>query len=471
MFARGRFAGRSGQIFIVPREGDIITSRDEIYRFTHGTPWDYDARIPFLLHGAPFVRQGEYRDAVGQEDVAPTLAAILGVPPAATMDRQPLLQAIDPKAGKPAVVLLLVLDGMRADYFERYADRMPTLTRLRREGAWFAEARTRVLPTVTSVGHATIGTGADPWVHGESSNTMFNYVTGESQEAYGKELDPRELMALTIGDLWNIATDGRAIIIGQGGANRATAGLLGHGACLLNGRPVIAQSYNSGDGGWETNATCYRLPDYMKQIQAKTYWTAAGGTWMGHKIDSAKTFRASSLFQRFEGDALIALIEHESIGADDIPDLLLVNLKAPDYIGHAYGPDAPETQATLTELDSQVKRVLDALVTKVKAKSIFTVITADHGMAAEPQPGRRHYGDEIVTLLHARFDPEGRLVKQYASDPASGQIYLDRERLTSLGYTLVDVAAFLEKQDFIAAAFTEDDVIGALPTHLGDRSR
>ena len=54
MFARGYFPGRSGQLFIVPREGDFITERDPLYVFMHGSPWDYDTRIPLLFHGAPF---------------------------------------------------------------------------------------------------------------------------------------------------------------------------------------------------------------------------------------------------------------------------------------------------------------------------------------------------------------------------------------------------------------------------------
>ena len=60
-------------------------------------------------------------------------------------------------------------------------------------------------------------------------------MTGKSQPAYDA-LDPRELMALTLADIWNLATDGKAIIIGQGGAIRATAGLVGRGACLVNAR-------------------------------------------------------------------------------------------------------------------------------------------------------------------------------------------------------------------------------------------
>jgi predicted AlkP superfamily pyrophosphatase or phosphodiesterase len=443
-------------VFVVPREGDIITERDELYGFMHGSPWDYDTRIPILLHGTPFIRQGTWTGPAAQQDVAPTLAALFGTPPAATMSGRVLREALAEGGGRPRVIALVVLDGMRADYFERYAADMPTLARLKREGAWFAEARTTALPTVTSVGHATIGTGTDPRIHGLASNTVFNRATGKPQPAY-LGLDPGELMALTIGDLWNLATDGRAVIVGQGGAIRATAGLVGRGACLVGARPVIAASYSTRDAGWETNPTCYRMPEYLKAINGKTYWESAGGTWKGHDIASPTLFRASSVFQRFEGDALMAVIEREPFGADDVTDLLAVNMKGPDYIGHAFGPVAEETRETLAELDRQMSRVLETLARKSGGR-LVTVVTADHGMPAEPAPGRRHYGDDVVKLIHDRFDPEGKTVMQYATDTANSQIYLDTTRLNSRGYSLKDVATFLESLEFIAAAFTDDNV-------------
>ena len=94
-------------------------------------------------------------------------------------------------------------------------------------------------------------------------------------------------MALTLADVWNIATDGRAVIVGQGGAIRATAGLVGHGACLVNGRRVIAASYGARDGGWETNPTCYTMSEALKPLNGRPFWEGAGGTWMGHDIASA----------------------------------------------------------------------------------------------------------------------------------------------------------------------------------------
>jgi type I phosphodiesterase/nucleotide pyrophosphatase len=460
MFARGYFPGRSGQIFVVPREGDVITDRNPLYRFMHGSPWDYDTRIPILFHGTPFIRKGQWPDAVSQQDIAPTLGALLGVAPAATFTGHVLSAVLAPNASRPRIIALFVLDAMRADYFTRYADVMPTLTRLKSEGAWFSEARVTNLPTVTGVGHATIGTGSDPRLHGITVNTLFNRVTGKSQEAYDA-LDPRELMALTLADTWNIATDGRAIIIGQGGAIRATAGLVGRGACLINGRTILAASYNAADAGWETNPACYRMSDALKAFNAKPVWEKAGGTWMGHDIASPTKFRASSLFQRFEAEALIAVLDHEPIGEDEITDLVMVNMKGPDYTAHAHGPDSPELKETLSELDRQITRVVDLLTRKAGAGRSVLTITADHGMPPEPAAGRRHYSDEVVTLIHDRLDPGAKSLVQFYVDAANSQLYVDAARLRSLGLTLKDIVALLEAQDFYAAAFTEDEVRAA----------
>lgn len=459
MFARGYFPGRSGQVFVVPNEGDIITSRDPLYRFMHGSPWDYDTRIPILFHGTPYIRAGNYTTAAKQQDIAPTLGAIVGVPSPATYTGRVLSEAIAGQPAKPRLVSVIVLDAMRADYFDRYAALMPTLTRLRKEGAWFAEARAIVLPTVTGVGHATIGTGADPRIHGITVNNLFNRVTGKSQEAYD-QLDTRELMALTLADSWNLATDGKAVIIGQGGAIRATAGLVGRGACLVGARRVVAASYGGADGGWETNPACYAMSPVLKNFVGRRVWEAAGGTWMGHDIASASKFRASALFQKFEAEALRAVVNDSAAGADEVTDFVFVNMKGPDYAAHAHGPDSKELQETLAELDRQMAAYLALIEKKAGANRSITVFTADHGMPGEARAGRRFYPEDIIPLIHKRFDPEGRIV-QYYGDAAGNQLHLDTARIQSLGFSLKDVATFLEGLDMFAAAFTEDEVRAA----------
>jgi hypothetical protein len=466
-FARGYFPGRSGQIFLVAREGDFIVDRNPLYAFMHGSPWEYDTHIPLLLHGPPFIKQGVSSEPVTQQDLVPTLAAILGTAPPATASGHVLSPALAASAERPRVVALFVLDGMRADYFETYAQVMPTLSRLRREGAWFNSAHVTSVPTLTSVGHANLGTGAEPRMHGLAVNNLFNRVTGKAQEAYS-ELDPRELMALTLADVWNIETEGRAIIVGQGGAIRAVAGLVGHGACTVNGRPVLAASYSTRTGGWETNSACYTLPETLKSISADDYWKRAGGTWMNHDIADRTRFRHSGLFQRFEGDALAAVLEDAAIGADAVTDLVLINLKGPDYVGHAYGPASAEMKELLGELDRQLARALKIITRKAGEGRTVVAIAADHGMPVEPRAGGRHYVDDLAALLDRRFSPGGGTVVQYFNDAANNEIYLDTARLRSLGFSLKDVAAFLETQGQFAAVFTEEEVRLA-QSHLRER--
>jgi predicted AlkP superfamily pyrophosphatase or phosphodiesterase len=230
---------------------------------------------------------------------------------------------------------------------------------------------------------------------------------------------------------------------------------------VINGRKIVAASYNATDAGWETNPDCYTMSAALKPFNGKAVWERAGGTWMGHDIASPTKFRASSLFQRFEAEALAAVLEDEPIGADDVTDLVMVNMKGPDYTAHAYGPDSPELKETLAELDRQMTRVLDLLTRKAGAGRIVCAITADHGMPPEPPPGRRHYPDEVVALIHAKFDPVEKKLVQYYGDAGNSQIYVDTARLRTLGVTLNDVTALLQAQEFFAAAFTEDEVRAA----------
>jgi len=458
-FARAYFPGRTGQIVVVAREGHIITRRDPAVTYMHGSPWPYDARIPFLIYGPAFVRPGTYPGPVTQQDMAPTLAALLGVPMPGTSAGRPLRAILNPGPQRPRLILLAVLDGMRVDYFDRHAAALPTLTRLRRQGAWFSNAQVNFLPTITSVAHATIATGADPRVHGIVANALFDRVAGQAADVY-PGLSPRLLMALTLADVWSLQTDGRAIIIGQGSTVRAAIPLAGHGACLLNGRPVIAVSYNEKRGVWETNSECYRLPDYLKDRNASALWEGTDGLWMGHPIGTPGDVRYSAVFSKFETDALRLMIEREPLGSDDIADLVLVNLKTPDYVGHRYGPDSPETREALAALDRDLAGVLAALDAKVGHDRYVVAITADHGMPTEPDGRRgqgRHYTDDVVKRIHEKFDPgQGKLVKHY--EPENAQIAIDRVRLQELGVSLDALARYLEAQPFVFAAYTEQEV-------------
>ena len=60
----------------------------------HGTPYDYDRHVPILFMG-PGIEPGSYPDPCGPEDIAPTLAILLGLDYPRENDSRLLLEMID----------------------------------------------------------------------------------------------------------------------------------------------------------------------------------------------------------------------------------------------------------------------------------------------------------------------------------------------------------------------------------------
>ena len=152
-------------------------------------------------------------------------------------------------------------------------------------------------------------------------------------------------MALTLADIWNIATDGKAVIIGQGGAIRATAGLVGRGACLVNGRKVIAASYSTRDAGWETNPTCYTMSGRAEALQRQRGLEGRRRYVDGPRhLRRREVSRVEPVPEASKPKRCWRSWPQAAIGADDVTDLVMVNMKGPDYTAHAHGPASAEQQ-------------------------------------------------------------------------------------------------------------------------------
>jgi len=83
----------------------------------------------------------------------------------------------------PKLVVVLVVDQMRADYVERFkGDWTGGLKRLVTEGAWFTRAAYPYLLTITCPGHATISTGTFPSTHGVFSNQWWDRESGRQMQ-------------------------------------------------------------------------------------------------------------------------------------------------------------------------------------------------------------------------------------------------------------------------------------------------
>jgi arylsulfatase A-like enzyme len=70
------FEPRSAHIIATPKPYIYIS--DNVGGTGHGTPHDYDRHIPVIFLGAP-VKPGSYPAECGPEDIAPTLAEMLGL--------------------------------------------------------------------------------------------------------------------------------------------------------------------------------------------------------------------------------------------------------------------------------------------------------------------------------------------------------------------------------------------------------
>ena len=95
---------------------------------------------------------------------------------AAIPDRDAVLGDAEPSAERlPPPLVLISIDGFRADYLERHPS--PTLRRLGAEGVR-ARALLPVFPTKTFPNHYTIVTGLYPEHHGIVANTMLDPADG-----------------------------------------------------------------------------------------------------------------------------------------------------------------------------------------------------------------------------------------------------------------------------------------------------
>lgn len=453
MFARNYVPGRSAQIFVVARQGEVVTRDELTAMYMHGSPWPYDTSIPIFFAG-PQITPGVRSAPARQQDVAVTLAAALGVsmPSTATGRVLPVLRA---NAPRPRAVFLLVLDGMRLDYFTRYASHMPTLSALRKRSAWFSNGRVDYLPTATGAGHASISTGSEPRFHGITSNNLYDRAKRARYETL-TGFHPRDLLALTLSDVWQVATGGQAIVVAQGSSAHAAVSLAGHGACQVGGSKVFMAGYDQTKGIWRSNDECYTLAPPVAALDVKSIFPP-DGTWMGHKVDTSLEIRYSGVFPRFEAEAFVRAVESQPIGSDNVTDLLLLNFKGADYVGHKHGPDSKEMPAALAEMDTALARIFTAIEAKVGTDYLIAV-TADHGMPPDPPPGReRRFSPSVLALVNNALDPERKAVAVYY-EPENSQMFVDPVRLAELKLTVDEVAAFLRKQPFVHAVFTEEQV-------------
>lgn len=465
-FARARVEDRSGDVVFVPRPGVYFSGGWGSYN--HGSPWDYDTRVPLCFYGPGQIRR---RGGEGPEpepsprDVAPTLAMAVGLPVPATMDGRVLGDLFVPGRPVPRALLVVVMDQVGAADVERFAAKMPHLTRWRREGADFPRARLDYLPSYTAVSHATVGTGALPSAHGINNNMVPDPARKKVSVVIRNGdggVDPAMVRVPTLAELLDEAHGNRAVVVASVSAEYAAVSLAGRGAGRPGGDHDVVVWYDARTGSPATDPRWYRIPEWLAARSVRDLIETYGPLHRGNPVGNLHRIKESPRFARWEADHALALMVREGVGADAIPDLVMVNLKSTDGFGHTYGHDAPGYAECLAEVDRFLGAAERLLAKRTGPGGFVAAVTADHGLV--PDDGARRSQEELAAELGTRLAGRGRPGASPVLAVEGYHVFLDRDVLAARGLAAADVAAALREDPDVAWAWTDGEVAAAAGT-------
>src|SRR5206468_2960556 len=151
-------------------------------------------------------------------------------------------------------------------------------------------------------------------------------------------------------------------------------------------------------------------------------------------------------------DLAVRAIDAEQLGKDDVPGLLTISFSSNDIVGHTYGPDSQEVLDITLRSDLIVRDIMAALDRAVGRGRYLLAVTADHGVAPNPEQSVREGRDaRRVDPKAAREAANEFLSRKFAAGVATNWIvnenfpwtYLNEKVIASRGLKTADVAAAL----------------------------
>ena len=430
-------------------------------------------------------------------------------------------------ADKPKLVVGIVVDQMRYDYLNRFADLYTEngFKRLLAEGTNFTYAHYNYSLTKTGPGHTTIYTGTSPYYHGIMSNDwydkntkqMTNCVDDASVKSVGSDDEvgkksPHLSMSTTITDQLKLSTNGTSKVVSVSIKDRA--------AILPGGKMADVALWYDGYTGDFISSTyyCDKLPEWVNEFNNKNLpdeflkqdWTLSnpesdyarcaadnsdceydvfneGKTSFPHsfaKVDEKERYDvltvtpfANTLVAELAKTALVS----ENLGKGSTTDFLAVSFSAPDAIGHSYGTESYEIEDTYIKLDITIADLLETLDEQVGKGNYLLFLTADHGAVTTPAilkerhlptgtAGSREAIGDMLSFLKNKFG-----VDNLIENHSNSQIYLDREVMAKNDIDIHEaervIADYLrDRFPTLAAIFTRDELEKLKATRLPDNT-
>lgn len=455
----GHVPERSGEVMLVPKPNNYLIGEWDLTTLgtptptlstSHPNPWDYLTRVPIIAAGGGIKVGASLDEVVDIADIAPTYADILGMDDF-TSEGSVLDEVAEGFAGKPPkLIFSVVIDGGGWNVLQEHPHSWPFISSLRDKGVTYTNATIGSAPSITGALHATFGTGAYPKTHGIPGNQMRG-PDGANTDTYKENADPSFLEVPTVSELWD-EQNGNRPEVGTVSYEGWHLGMIGHGAQREGGDKDVAVLWEAEENSWFINEDYYELPSYLKETDLDTledYESElderdghADGTWFSHTPEELREPLArpgTPAFVRFTGDAVIDVLDNEGFGRDDLTDLMWVEMKMPDYAGHAWNMESPEESDVFLETDRQLERMAAELDRRVGKGNYLFLVSADHGQQPLPDlhGGWRINTDELERDLEAEFG-DGVLEKATPVD-----IYFDLDYVESNDVDLSEVARWL----------------------------
>ncbi len=367
----------------------------------------------------------------------------------------------------PKLVVLLVVDQMRADYAEKFGQYWTGgLRRLMDEGAWFREAAYRHMSTVTCVGHSSVVTGSLPRTHGIVNNDVWDRETGRiancvadpettlvsyGQPVKGTATSTKNLRVPTIADEMRAQLGGATRIVSLSLKDYTATSMAGRRAdavvwmSVSNMAFMSSSAYGQAPVPWLAEfirthpveadlgkswtkllpESAYLYADDGEGELTPTGWTrvfphvvkgeAAGPDRMFYNAWDSSPYSDAYLVRMAE-----ASVDALKLGQGSGTDYLAVSFSALDLVGHSFGPRSHEVQDVLARLDVNLASLIAKLDKTVGRGSYVLALTGDHGISPIPEQmaalglnGGRVMTGDLIGRIEKALEPflgQGRKV-------------------------------------------------------------
>lgn len=442
----GTYPVRSGDLQVIADAPDFMGSQT-----SHSGPWDYLQHVPLFLYGPGYIEaQGSVDRPVTLASLAPTLANLVGHDFPAP--KPPLEEALVPEGdrpGPPKLVVTLVWDSAGRNVLARWPGQWGVLKNLKPQGTWYDRAFVGSSPSDTPPIHATMGTGVYPNTHGIVDVTQR--VGGEMRSSFAT--GPQNLEAPSLGDLYDPST-GNDALVGAVASIPGHLGMIGHGTFRPGGDADVAVLKSHQPGQWwglsPAIGRYYRFPPYVQDVKGfvadkhrlDVRDGTANGKWRDNSIAALDNGFDTPARIWFETRVIEKVIKEEGFGQDAVPDLLYLNYKVIDVVGHAFTMNSKEMKDSVAIQDKELG-VLKGILNEVVGPGNWVLaLTADH--ASQPKPSVS--GANVISMptlrdrLTARFDAPGGPGLVLLVRPT--QVWI-RESALKPGVSLPDVARYV----------------------------